>query len=618
MRKRVGKYVIQQPNRPLGHGQSAVVYLATHIDAPQEVVALKFFHLFAPEKGVQRIFLRETQIITRLDHPNIIRVLHVGFDRNNPYYVMSYAPGGNLRSKVARGSRLSPKEVDVYLQQIAIAIQHVHDNGLVHCDLKPENILIAADGALLLADFGITRSIQTIQAQSTQAAAGTPVYMAPEQFMGKPDMASDQYALGVLVYELLSGSPPFIGNSAIELIEPHLHEAPPSLAAKNPAVSRYLESVIFRALEKKMVDRFPTVLDFAQAFHDAIQEPVKASLSLPLVAYGGEGEDVGDYYNFYILSIGLRNGFVSMLYDDLSREMKISTPRTSSSVEYGGSVSEVRSSWFGPGRMKPSDSAFEESRRGIFQHEKFLPILSVSSLEDDSMSSLIEYTRNLEVSQQRDILLPLCIDESIMRTKKDWVRSLRNDYFMGDFTGWKNPVNYRESLSCLLLGLRKPMQKAPLPSQPSVPFYSCMIAYSGSDVSIAAELYRSLRSRGVQCWFAPVDLRIGDKLPSAIESAAHYYDKMLLLLSETSKDSPWLETEVAAVLKREETEHRQIIMAFLLGDTNKLLHRLTWVRRIFANQQFVELFGRPGEEGNDALLNSALSYLRKDELAPFS
>ncbi len=101
MRKHIGEYNIQTPSRPLGYGQSAAVYLATHRNDPTKVVALKFFHLFAPDERVQKTFIRETHIITRLDHPNIIRVLHIGFDEDTPYYVMNYARGGNLRSKVA-------------------------------------------------------------------------------------------------------------------------------------------------------------------------------------------------------------------------------------------------------------------------------------------------------------------------------------------------------------------------------------------------------------------------------------------------------------------------------------------------------------------------------------
>jgi eukaryotic-like serine/threonine-protein kinase len=120
--------------------------------------------------------------------------------------------------------KLSLEQVDACLQQIADALQHVHDNGPVHCDLKPENILLSADGTLLLADFGVTRSIETIQMKSTRAGAGTPTYMAPEQFDGKPHPASDQYALGIMVYECLSGKPPFEGRPTT-LMNRHLSSA---------------------------------------------------------------------------------------------------------------------------------------------------------------------------------------------------------------------------------------------------------------------------------------------------------------------------------------------------------------------------------------------------------
>lgn len=269
-RKRIGSYFLDQET--IGHGQSAAVYVARH-SRTNQIVALKLFHLFAPEEAVQKQFLREIKMLKRLSHPKIVSILEAAFDHDNPYYTMYYAPGGNLRKMFPEGTRLVPDEVNGYVQEIAEALQHAHDHGIVHCDLKPENILIGDDGHILLADFGIARSIQTIQAQSTQGPAGTARYMAPEQFRGRPGKESDQYALAILTYELLAGKPPFPGNDMPSLSTHHLFDLPPSLTALCPAVSSKLEAVIFQALAKEPTARYPMVRGFAQAFQQAIQQP---------------------------------------------------------------------------------------------------------------------------------------------------------------------------------------------------------------------------------------------------------------------------------------------------------------------------------------------------------
>src|SRR5689334_7305703 len=134
MRRRIGSYKIEQ-TKNIGHGQSASVHLARHIRS-KKLVALKLFFIFAPEESVQKTFLREIEILKSLAHPNIISVLEAGFDNNKPYYTMHHAPGGNLRDKIPPGSCLSPERVDIYLQEIAAALQHAHDHQIVHCDLK--------------------------------------------------------------------------------------------------------------------------------------------------------------------------------------------------------------------------------------------------------------------------------------------------------------------------------------------------------------------------------------------------------------------------------------------------------------------------------------------------
>lgn len=156
----------------------------------------------------------------------------------------------------------------MYVKQVAEALQYAHDQRLVHRDVKPENILIGARGELLLSDFGIALVAQSSRYQSTKDMAGTMAYCAPEQIQGKPRPASDQYALGIVVYEWLSGDRPFHG-SFTELVGQHLTVPPPPLRQKLPALSNSLEQVVMTALAKDYLQRFSSVQAFAIALEQA-------------------------------------------------------------------------------------------------------------------------------------------------------------------------------------------------------------------------------------------------------------------------------------------------------------------------------------------------------------
>jgi serine/threonine protein kinase len=580
MRKRIGEYNIQTPNRPLGHGLSAAVYLATHTNTPRKVVALKFFHLFAPDERVQKTFIRETKIITRLDHPNIIRVLHVGFDDDNLYYVMSYAPGGNLRSKVANGPRLLPKEADVYLQQIAAAIQHVHDSGLVHCDLKPENILISGDGTLLLADFGITRSIQTIQAQSTQGAAGTPLYMAPEQFMGKPDMASDQYGLGVIAYELLAGRTPFIGNNAIELMNPHLHDNPPPLATKNSNVSPRMEDVIFRALAKKPKDRFPTVLDFARAFHQAIQEPdnivyYKNGLSgtrqiyrqtdirplsvdwkpvpVQLQLEGIPKLKESDYYDCFLYSFPEDSIFVQVLRSDLHY--------------YGSQFKAIDKNLIAANDIGAIKNLI---RKGA----KLLLILSEDSLTKHYDNGQLTTILNRLASTLGSDLVVMCIDIFSLEAAKISISNNADIHLFTSSKAWKNSNNYKETLRRLLSILRRDLVSIPYPETKSIrvspapiEYRDCLIISSKEDSVVNSKIYTELENYNIRVLHS-YTLRDSDNITTVklVDHIMHMNSKVLLLLSEHSTNSSWIEEVTKAIYNREKEIGQRMFIPILVDD----------------------------------------------------
>ena len=173
-------------------------------------------------------FRTEARTIARLVHPNIVRVLDFGVDGMTPFLVLDYAPNGTLRQYHSRGKSVPLPLVVSYVKQVAEALQHAHDEKLIHRDVKPENMLLGRRKEVLLSDFGLALMAQSTRYQNLQNVAGTLSYTAPEQIQGKPRPASDQYSLGVVVYEWLSGDRPFHG-SLTELVGQHLSVPPLSV-----------------------------------------------------------------------------------------------------------------------------------------------------------------------------------------------------------------------------------------------------------------------------------------------------------------------------------------------------------------------------------------------------
>ncbi len=282
--------------RTIGSGSMGEVYLVedTRINRQVAIKVIRSEGLSYdpdPQRDAARLFEREAKAIARLNHPSILPLYDFGEERVNgtplTYMVMPYCPDGSLATWLQqRGPtpQLSLAEVEHFQHQAGDALQHAHDNGIIHQDVKPQNFLLRANKSaglpdLLLADFGIAK-LAVGTSGASQAIRGTPIYMAPEQWEGNPLPASDQYALAVMLYIFLTGRPPFEGGPG-QMMFKHFSVIPQPPSVHNPAINPNIDMVILRGLAKKPRERYPSVADFSNAFQQAAMADASTFLQAP-------------------------------------------------------------------------------------------------------------------------------------------------------------------------------------------------------------------------------------------------------------------------------------------------------------------------------------------------
>jgi predicted ATPase/DNA-binding CsgD family transcriptional regulator len=290
----IGNYCLL---RLLGRGGFAEVYLGEHVSL-KTYAALKLLQAQLSHDDAAQ-FLKEAQILAGLIHPHIVRILDFDVQDDQPFLVMDYAPHGTLRQCYPKGTRFQLQTVVSYTSQVAEALQYAHDQKVIHRDIKPENMLLGRSDEVLLSDFGLAILDHSSSSHPLQETAGTIAYMAPEQLRAHPSPASDQYALGIVIYEWLCGARPFSGSFA-EVASQHLSAPPPSLHEKVPMIPSTVEYVVLKALAKDPNERFASVQDFALALEEASREGTSGQTRI--VSSSGEpvqAEHVPDRFHFF-------------------------------------------------------------------------------------------------------------------------------------------------------------------------------------------------------------------------------------------------------------------------------------------------------------------------------
>ena len=274
--------------RLIGKGGMGEVYLAedVHIGRQVAIKVVQSEQTSYPNeqatKDATRLFQREMKAISALDHTSVLPLYDYGETSigksSIAYMVMPYRSEGSLDDWLQqRGTSgpLSPEEVSIFIAQAADALQHAHEHNLIHQDVKSSNFLVrhragsSSQPDILLTDFGVAK-FTTATATASQNVRGTPAYMAPEQWDGEPVPATDQYALAVMAYVLLTGRPPFVGRME-QVMRQHFNAIPQPPSTVNPRIPPALDAVILRALEKKPEHRFATMTAFANAFAQAVK-----------------------------------------------------------------------------------------------------------------------------------------------------------------------------------------------------------------------------------------------------------------------------------------------------------------------------------------------------------
>lgn len=265
---RLGPYELIEE---IGVGGMALVYRAYQPSMDRQVAVKVINQLLADDTAGLERFQREARLIAKLEHAHILPIYDYNSSHLPPYIVMRYLPGGTLKELLANGPLTTDTAIHI-LKQIAAAIDYAHRQGIVHRDLKPSNIILDSSGDAYLADFGIAR-LTTVESKITQAGAamGTPTYMSPEQIEGlETGPRSDLYSLGVLLFEMLTGTAPFNGPHTLAVVVQHLNDPVPNASERVHVLGTAIDPVIARAMAKQPEDRFATASDLATAAAHAL------------------------------------------------------------------------------------------------------------------------------------------------------------------------------------------------------------------------------------------------------------------------------------------------------------------------------------------------------------
>ncbi len=273
----LGDYLLQQI---LGRGGMGVVYVAIQKNLDRKV-AVKMIRsgAFASETEVARFYM-EAKAAAALEHPNIVSIYQFGHESGHHYFSMELVPGTDLARKI-KEAPLQAAQAARYVRDVAYAIHHAHQRGVLHRDLKPANVLIDLNDQVRVTDFGLAKQIDSDSSVTGSGAAiGTPSYMAPEQAAGHSDRVGvecDVYSLGAVLFAALAGQPPFTGNSPMQTLLNVIHQSPPPLRSLCPQIDRDLETIVAKCLEKAPNKRYRSALALANDLNSYLEgNPIEA------------------------------------------------------------------------------------------------------------------------------------------------------------------------------------------------------------------------------------------------------------------------------------------------------------------------------------------------------
>jgi serine/threonine protein kinase len=263
----------------MAQGGMGSIYRAVDVTTGQEVAIKIPDPTMIGDPAQYERFQRELEVMKTLRHPAIQHGVASGQFNRTPFLVTELVDGQSMRQWVQQHAPLPPEEAVRLIRKIADAIAFCHENNVIHRDLKPENILITPDGEPVIIDFGLalTKGAHRITYSNLSSAAGTPEYMAPEQVEGqRGDQRTDLYALGIMFYELLTGKPPFTGDTPLAIMAQHTQAPLPRLDHVRPDISQQLAAIVAKCLQRNPDDRYPDL----RAFIAALDHPETADLSI--------------------------------------------------------------------------------------------------------------------------------------------------------------------------------------------------------------------------------------------------------------------------------------------------------------------------------------------------